>query len=397
MLARSASSSVVRRLLIVSHVAHYQWAGRLHAYTPYAVEIDVWAELFAEIVIAAPLREEEPPADCTSFTRGNVQVIPQLETGGTTFSAKVVQMACVPLHLVRLAKAMSQADALHVRCPGNLGLLGAALGPVFRKPRVAKYAGQWVGFPGEAWTVRLQRVLLRSRWWGAPVTVYGEWEGQPPHVIPFFTSVLSEAHMARARRAAASRGQEDLLPRVLYVGRLSRQKNVAALLEALAQLSQRGIELPCTVVGDGPERAALQEHAVRLALQSRVHFTGALPYDAVLDHYEAAEILVLVSESEGWPKAVAEAMAFGLVCVASNRGLLPRMLENDRGLLVPPADPVALANALEELTASPRLRAERARRAADWSQRFSLAGLKGALSALLAEHWGEAYPRNAQT
>src|SRR5205823_1367344 len=128
------------------------------------------------------------------------------ETGGENLWAKLAQLAALPLLMFGLARAMRKADAIHVRCPGNLGLLGAVMAPLFSRYLVAKYAGQWSGYPGEARTVRLQRTILRSRWWRGPVTVYGEWPGQSPHVIPFFTSVLTEQQLARAKMRIADCG-----------------------------------------------------------------------------------------------------------------------------------------------------------------------------------------------
>jgi hypothetical protein len=86
---------------------------------------------------------------------------------------------------------MAESNAIHVRCPGNLGLLGVILAPLFSDKLIAKYAGQWNAHKGERKILRLQRAILKSPWWKGPVTVYGEWENQPAHIIPFFTSMMS--------------------------------------------------------------------------------------------------------------------------------------------------------------------------------------------------------------
>src|ERR1035437_6797387 len=309
-------------LVIVSHVVHFCSGNRLFAYGPYAREVDVWADLFSRVVIAAPLRHDAPPDDSLPFGRSNISVFPLKETGGDSWRAKLVQALCVPALIPDLCRVVRKADAIHVRCPGNLGLLGVVLAPLFSRRLVAKYAGQWSGYPGEPRTVRLQRDLLRSRWWRGPVTVYGEWPGQPSKVIPFFTSILTDEQVCRAREAARDKRSVDWL-RVLYVGRLSRSKNVDTLLEAAALLKNRGIGVSCAVLGDGLERRSLEARSSALDLGGHVQFTGAVPFERVLEFYEWADVLVLTSETEGWPKAIAEAMAFGLVCIGSNRGFRP--------------------------------------------------------------------------
>jgi hypothetical protein len=374
----------VRVLCIVSHVVHYRNGGKVHAYAPYAREIEMWADLFPEVRIAAPCEDGPPPGDAAPIDRPNVDVDPQPRTGGDTVGAKVKQALLLPVLIASMARALRRADAVHVRCPGNLGLLGIVMAPLFSRRLIAKYAGQWNGFPGEARTVRLQRAILRSGWWKGPVTVYGSWPDQPPWIVPFFTSVLDREQIERARRAAAGRAPRapNTRPRVLFVGRLSRAKNVDSLLDAVSRLG-----LPCTIVGDGPERGALEAQAARLGrLGLTAEFAGAVDFDRVLGFYETHDILVLASETEGWPKAIVEAMAFGLVCIGSDRGLIPQILGEGRGFVVPPRDVDALAAALRR-AADPVEAGAMIGRAAAFGQRYSLEDLREALRDLMAERW----------
>jgi len=114
----------LRNLTIVSHVLYYWFEGNLFAFGPYAREIAIWAELFPDVVIAAPLRQERPSGDAMALTHRNIRFHPQLETGGDSLLSKALQLIALPIHLWRLGRAMRQADAIQVRCPGNLGLLG---------------------------------------------------------------------------------------------------------------------------------------------------------------------------------------------------------------------------------------------------------------------------------
>jgi len=365
------------KLLIVARMPHYRRDGQWYALGPYAREIDIWADLFPEVVIAGSVSEEPMPADCVPFTRANISVVPV--SNGTGRWAQLVRL---PLVIGQLMRYLSRADAAHVRCPCDLGLLGVLLAPLFCRRRYAKYAAQWLGFPGEAMAWRWQRAILRSRWWNAPVTVYGEWPDQPAHVVPFFTSVMTGDQIARARVASAGKRLGDVV-RVLFVGRLTKSKNADVLLEALAAVpGVHGV-----IVGDGPEAAALAAQAERLKLGDRVRFAGGVAFEQVLDFYEQADVLVLASNSEGWPKALAEGMAFGLVCIGSARGLIPTMLGEGRGLVVEPGDVPSLTAALQQVVANRDASAQMAQRAAAWSQQHSLEGLREALRKLLAERW----------
>src|SRR5207244_3894251 len=99
-------------------------------------------------------------------------------------------------------------------------------------------------------------------------------------------------------------------------------KHVDAVLRAVAEVEQAGHPVTAAIVGEGSERAALEALARELGIESIVEFTGGLSFEDVLNRLERADVLTLVSETEGWPKSIAEGMAFGLVCVGSDCGFV---------------------------------------------------------------------------
>jgi glycosyltransferase involved in cell wall biosynthesis len=376
----------VHTLVVVSHVVHYRHVGRLAAYGPYAREIDIWADLFPRLTIAAPLRLAEPPADCVPFTRTNITIEPQTEAGGDTWRAKIGLAAALPSLIVGLSRTLSGADAIHVRCPGNLGFIGVLLAPLFSRRLVAKYAGQWNGYDGEQWTSRIERYLLRSRWWRGPVTVYGAWPDQPEHVIPFFTSMMDSQQVEHAATVAATKRIGSPL-RVLYSGMLERRKRADALIEAVKIATDDGLALEVTLVGDGPERRALARQTAELGLGHIVRFIGALPFERAIEWYEWADCLVLPSRhSEGWPKVIAEAMAHGVVCLGVAHGQVPAMLQHG-GVLLTDGSPVEIAAKLRAVALDPDEARACGARASRWARQHSLEGLRAALGTLLTDWW----------
>jgi glycosyltransferase involved in cell wall biosynthesis len=159
------------------------------------------------------------------------------------------------------------------------------------------------------------------------------------------------------------------------------------LIAALARLAARSIQFTSVIVGHGPERVWLEAQVSREGLRDRVSFTGGLHPTAVFDLYEWGDVLVLASESEGWPKVVPEAMAFGLVCIGSDRGMMREFLGGGRGLLVPPGDPEALARALQSISDDPEVASTSAQACTDW-RHYSLDDVCEALRTLLDEAFG---------
>ena len=141
---------------------------------------------------------------------------------------------------------------------------------------------------------------------------------------------------------------------VLTVARLVPVKGHAVLLDALAALTARGIDVTLTWIGDGPEHDALLERADRLGVRHRVRMLGAVGQDDIRDEYEGADIFCLPSFAEGLPVVLIEAMSMQLPVVATQVMGVPELVKHGvSGLLVPPARADLLADALELLARDP--------------------------------------------
>ncbi|MEP6634851.1 MAG: glycosyltransferase family 4 protein, partial [Luteimonas sp.] len=149
------------------------------------------------------------------------------------------------------------------------------------------------------------------------------------------------------------------------VGRLSPEKNLACLIDAFAAADASDHSFnthrpSLLIVGDGPERAALQAQTARLGLSARIRFAGTRT--DMDDIYPLIDCLVLPSLSEGMPLVVLEAMAHAIPVIASAVGDVPRLLAHAQyGRTVSPGDAQVLRAALSATVNAPGLRDERAR------------------------------------
>ena len=150
-----------------------------------------------------------------------------------------------------------------------------------------------------------------------------------------------------------------------WVGRLSREKGLDVLLEALPRLA--GTPVTLAVVGGGAEREALEAQARRLGVASQVLWCGVVADAARI--FPAFDLLVMSSRTEGTPIALLEAMITGVPVVATAVGGIPDLLAPDAGVLVAPEDPAALAAAIRGVLAFPSGAARRAATARTRAQR----------------------------
>jgi glycosyltransferase involved in cell wall biosynthesis len=139
-----------------------------------------------------------------------------------------------------------------------------------------------------------------------------------------------------------------------YLGRLHHLKGLITLLRAWALVTAQVPDATLVIVGDGPERQHLHRLASTIDGPARVVFAGACAYDDVPLWLDAFDIFVLPSLTEGTPRALLEAMAMELPVVATSVGDIPYgVLDPSSGVVVPPAEPEALANAILALLADP--------------------------------------------
>jgi glycosyltransferase involved in cell wall biosynthesis len=167
---------------------------------------------------------------------------------------------------------------------------------------------------------------------------------------------------------------------VIAVARLHQRKGIDRLLRALASVRDRGAPATLAIVGDGPERPALEALAADLRLDGAVGFLGMRDHAAVAELMRGADLLVLPSLAENLPTVVLEAQACGLPVVATDVGGTREALDPAAGRLVAPGDEQALAGAIAAALAAGHDReaiADRARArygheavAARWEQTY---------------------------
>jgi glycosyltransferase involved in cell wall biosynthesis len=145
--------------------------------------------------------------------------------------------------------------------------------------------------------------------------------------------------------------------RVLCVGRLSPEKGHAGLLEAFAQLLARGISAELRLLGDGPERARVEQKIAALGLQSRVVVRGQQPDTEVMAELATADVLVMSSLMEGLPVVLMEALGAGVPVIAPRVAGIPELAaDGETALLFHPGDFTGLADQLVAMLGDPALR-----------------------------------------
>lgn len=169
----------------------------------------------------------------------------------------------------------------------------------------------------------------------------------PGQVVVALPNSIDPTPYARSHHAPAA---PPAPLRLIYVGRLVRDKGLHEALAGLAQARAEGVAATLLVAGSGPEEASLREQAHRLGLDGHVRFVGPVFDDSKLALYGQADLLLLPTYAEGLPYVLLESMAAGVPAITTRVGAIPDvMVEGVHGLFVPPRDEAAICRAILRL------------------------------------------------
>jgi len=369
------------KLVVISSSPLVEKDGAYSAYSPYIKEMEIWARHSDKIAFFSPIWKSDNGLLISKVNFPVTQLFVAKEFNIKSFSEIINALRYSFHNFYHLFASMMWADHIHLRCPGNIGLMGCIVQLFFPwKPKTAKYAGNWDPNAIQPWAYKLQRWILSNTLLtkNMQVLVYGEWEGQSKNIKSFFTASYTESDklpvVARKLVSCIS---------VVFVGTLSPGKRPLYAVQLIEALSKNGIDITLSIYGHGKELASLQQYIAENSLGQIILLKGNQPQEVIRHAYIASHFVILPSRSEGWPKAIAEGMFWGCVPIASRVSCLANMLDNgNRGLLLNmdfEQDTNLIRNAIND----PRRYEEIAAKGIEWSRKYTLDLFENEIKALL--------------
>lgn len=314
----------MKKLLIVSAAPLIEKDGIYSAYSPYAKEMAMWANISDEIYFCCPIWKEDRNL-LNSIIGFKINKLFQMEEFSVKNSFEILKsFKSVFFNLFIIFKAFRNADHIHLRCPGNISLLGCLIQILFpSKKKTAKYAGNWDPNSEQPLSYKVQKWILSNTFLTRNMTVlvYGDWSDQTKNIKSFFTASYYE------------RDKVDFLPKdlsgdikFLFVGTLSAGKDPLYAVRLVHELLKAGRTVQLDLYGEGLERSAIEKYIDQNKLRNCITLKGNCDETQIRIAYENSHFLILASKSEGWPKVVSEAMFWGTVPVVSAISCVPFML-----------------------------------------------------------------------
>lgn len=369
------------RFLIVTHVHHIIKQEQYFAYAPYVREMNIWLKYVDNVIVLAPLSNNKPTAIDDFYKNKNISFINVPVFNFTTISNTIKAFFKIPWILIAIFKAMQQANHIHLRCPGNIGLLACFVQILFpSKIKTAKYAGNWDSKSKQPWSYRLQKWILSNTFLtrNMQVLVYGEWKNQSKNIKPFFTATYFESEKGNHTKQTLDSGIE-----FIFVGSLVAGKNPMYAIQLVEQLIKKGKKAALNIYGDGIERSTFEQYILENNLNQYVFLHGNQNQEVLKKAYQKSHFVILASKSEGWPKAIAEGMFWGAVPLATAVSCVPNMLDyGNRGVLLQ-MDLDTDVSAIIELVNDSTEFEKKSVAATNWSQNYTLDRFENEIQKLL--------------
>jgi glycosyltransferase involved in cell wall biosynthesis len=374
---------IIMNFLIVTHAAHKVNGQQIGGYAPYVREMNMWAKYVSQITIVAPVSTESFGAIDLAYQHPVIKVIAVPAVNFTTGKEALKALPKLPGILLKIGRQMKKADHIHLRCPGNMGLLGC-LAQIFfpGKKKTAKYAGNWDWKSSQPKTYRIQQRILNNTFLtrNMQALVYGDWPNLSKNMLPFFTATYSQKDVEPTAIRILDKNQPIIL---IYVGTLSKGKQPLLSIKVAQALVYNGYSVVLNMFGEGEERAVLETYISDNQLVDYIKLMGNQPAQVIQEYYKKSHFLIFISKSEGWPKVVAESMFWGCVPITTSVSCVPEMVGNgERGTLVA-NNSEAVVQALKQYLHNPALYAASARKGMDWSRQYTLEKFESEIKKLL--------------
>ena len=324
------------KICIITHVEHIKLDNQYYGYAPYIREMNIWLRYVDQVIIVAPIVNSELNPIYEKYNHSNIDFYKVVEFNVTSISNIIKTIFRLPKVFSAVYSAMNAADHIHLRCPGNMGLIGALVQIFFpRKKKTAKYAGNWDPKSKQPWSYRLQKWILSNTFLtrNMQVLVYGDWDNLTKNIKPFFTATYSEKELRITNYELRSLNEE--LINFLFVGTLSSGKQPLYAIQLVEELYKRGRKVTLELYGEGVLRKDLEQYIDQKELRTIVTLKGNQSKETVIKAYQTSHFLILPSKSEGWPKVVAEAMFWGCVPIATPVSCVSYMMgSGSRGIIL---------------------------------------------------------------
>jgi len=380
-------------LVVISHKPCWMSTNSISGYVTdggFPLQMAILSELFDQTTLLLPVQKSTPDAGMLPLTGSNLRVRPLGQLPNSQRERRLYTIPWLALNSFKILNEIMAADAVHIPIPGDIGTIGMLLAQLLQKPLFVRHCGNWD-----------RRLTLAERFWRWYMERYaggkrvfmatGESPVPPsqknPNIQWIFSTSLSEKDIETFGAILPKQLSNPV--RLITVGRQESGKNTGKIIRSIPLILNKGIDIHLDVVGTGTQLVKLQELAIQLKIENRVKFHGRVDHHSVFKLLQNADIFCFPTDSEGFPKAVVEALACGLPVIATPVSVLPNLIGDSAGIILRDKSEDAIAKAVIQLCSDRANYSRLSLQAKLIARNYSLERWSNVISMRLSAQWGD--------
>jgi hypothetical protein len=388
------------KLVVFSHKPCWSSADSPSGYATdggFPFQMRALSELFDSTILVVPCSEPLSRAGEIPLEGHELSVAPLSTPMGRGLARKLSLGIWLLRNSPTISRELVKADAVHAAIPGDIGTIGMLLAFALRKPLFVRHCGNWLKPVTRAehfWKWFMERFAGTRNVMLATGGALGPPSASNPNLRWIFSTSLAaqELKTCSLRRESLPRTRV----RLIIACRQDTEKGSGIVIESLSYIQREFPQVTLDILGDGPALGDLKRLAEKLQVSNKVTFHGKVNHRRVIELLQNADLFCYPTRaSEGFPKAVLEALACGLPVITTKVSVLPQLIATGCGSLLEEATPAALARAVCEILSDEELYCEMSSQAVKTAGHYSLEQWRDRigyeLRAAWAEHTGKAW------
>ena len=345
------------------------------------------SELFSNTTLVVPCGGSENAAGLTPLSGNQLVVEPLSIPIGTGIKRKLLIAVWLLKAGPTIWNAIRKADAVHAPIPGDVGTIGILFALLQRKRIFIRHCGNWLRpktIAERFWKFGMEKLAGRNN---AMLATGGG--PAPPSARNSTIEWIFATSLTKMQLVASKRESLDpIRPRIVIACRQEERKGTDVVIRSLPRVLSVFPNAQLTIAGGGSQLDRLKSLADNCGVSENVRFLGQLSQTQVLGLLEASDLFCFpTSASEGFPKAVLEALAAGIPVVTTRVSVLPQLLSRGGGILLETPEPVKVADAMIEVLSDPEQYEEMSKRAIETAREYTLENWQERIAEFLERSW----------
>lgn len=377
-------------LVVVSHKVCWPIPNSQVGYATdggFPLQMRYLSEIFSRTTLVVPCGQSGSVTGLTSLSGNHLAVEPLSIPLGTGIMRKLLFAVWLFKAAATIWKAIRRADAVHAPIPGDVGTIGILFALLQRKRIFIRHCGNW-----------LQPRTVAERFWkfgmealaGRKNAMLATGGGPAPpsarnsNIEWIFATSLTKKQLIPLKSQPRDRNR----PRLIIACRQEERKGTDVVIKSLPRILRAFPNADLTIAGGGSQLDRFKALAGTYGVSENVRFLGQLSQKSVLRLLEESDIFCFpTSASEGFPKAVLEALAAGLPVVTTRVSVLPQLLSYGGGVLLDAPDPEKVADAVIDILSDPERYEEMSKRAIKTAREYTLENWQERIAEFLERSW----------